>query len=301
MKYKKKISVFFLAVIFFTAFFSFFHPVLADSSSYKNQEKIPGSEQTGDFIQYMKDIINFGYAIIGILALFMLIIAAYQYLIGSTTGNVSGAKETVGSAILGLVLGLCAYIILNTINPDLVSFRSITQIKGVDQPITVYPNTTGVSEIYGAKTAVSPAPTTAARVLQYLPLAQAAHEKNPIVPVSLILAMIDQESQGNPNAVSPKGAVGLMQIMPKYWAADYGVTTEQLKDPETSITVGTNIIANLINKYNGNINLALAAYNAGTGNVDKYGGIPPLKETQEYVPKVTAKEAYYAQKISASQ
>ncbi|HLM84408.1 MAG TPA: hypothetical protein VK254_04355, partial [Candidatus Bathyarchaeia archaeon] len=77
-KNKNTIKLIFLAsVILFLVFFSF-HPIFAQ---YQNQEKIPGAQQTNDFVQYLKDIINFGFAIIGILALFMLIIGAYQYLL----------------------------------------------------------------------------------------------------------------------------------------------------------------------------------------------------------------------------
>jgi hypothetical protein len=104
----------------------------SSSSTYQNQEKIPGaSKQQTEFIPYLKDVINFGFAIIGILALFMLVIGAYQYLMAAgNIGKVDAAKETIGSALLGLILGLCAWIILNKINPDLVNFRSITQISG---------------------------------------------------------------------------------------------------------------------------------------------------------------------------
>lgn len=107
------------------------NPVSGAGGAYQNQEKIPGaSQQQSEFIPYVKDIINFGFAILGILALFMLIIGAYQYLIAAGTGNVANAKETVASALLGLILGMCAWIILNKINPDLVNMREITKISG---------------------------------------------------------------------------------------------------------------------------------------------------------------------------
>lgn len=102
----------------------------AAGGSYQNQEKIPGSQPTGDFVTYLKQIINFGYAIIGILALFMLVIGAYQYLMAAGSGNAASAKETISSALLGLILGLCSWVILNKINPDLVNMRAITQISG---------------------------------------------------------------------------------------------------------------------------------------------------------------------------
>lgn len=124
--FKKKI-IFSLIILF--VFFSFVH--FSFAQPYTNQEKIPGAQPTQDFVQYLKDIINFGFAVIGILALFMLIIGAYQYLMAAgNIGKVDSAKETIGSALLGLILGLCAYIILYKINPDLVNMRAISQITG---------------------------------------------------------------------------------------------------------------------------------------------------------------------------
>ena len=122
MKNKNKIKIIFIASVTLLIFFSFFHPIFAQ---YTNQEKIPGAEPTDQFIPYLQSIINFGFAIIGILALFMLIIGAYQYLMAAgNIGKADAAKETIGSALLGLILGLCAYIILYKINPDLVNMRA---------------------------------------------------------------------------------------------------------------------------------------------------------------------------------
>lgn len=97
-------------------------------AQYKNQEKIPGaSQQQSDFVPYVKDIIGFGYATIGILAMFMLCIGAYQYLMAAgNIGKVENARETIGSAVFGLVLGLLSWIILSKIHPDLVSFKAIS-------------------------------------------------------------------------------------------------------------------------------------------------------------------------------
>ena len=123
---KKKI-IFSVVILF--VFFAFLH--LSFAASYTNQEKIPGASQVqSEFIPYLKDIINFGFAIIGILALFMLIIGAYQYLMAAGSGKAADAKETIASALLGLVLGLCAWIILYKINPDLVNMGDITKITG---------------------------------------------------------------------------------------------------------------------------------------------------------------------------
>lgn len=110
-----------------------------------------------------------------------------------------------------------------------------------------------------------------------------AAQKYPNVPEHLIRSMIHTESGGRAGAVSPKGAQGLMQLMPET-AKQYGVTDPH--DPEQNIMAGTAYINDLLNRYGGDLNLALAAYNAGPGNVSKYRGMPPFKETQLYVPKV---------------
>lgn len=102
-------------------------------------------------------------------------------------------------------------------------------------------------------------------------------------PPGLIRAVLDAESAGDPNAVSLAGAQGLMQLMPGT-AATCGVG--DAFDPEQNVTCGAAYLRTLLARYHGNAVLAVAAYNAGPGAVDKYHGVPPYPETRAYVARV---------------
>ena len=110
--------------------------------------------------------------------------------------------------------------------------------------------------------------------------------KNTQLDPALIHAVITAESNYNPNAVSDKGAVGLMQLMPDT-ARRYGVKGKEMRHPEKNITAGAQYLSDLIRMFDGDLKLALASYNAGENVVLRYGRrVPPYAETQAYVPRV---------------
>ncbi|MGC8782901.1 MAG: lytic transglycosylase domain-containing protein [Armatimonadota bacterium] len=111
-------------------------------------------------------------------------------------------------------------------------------------------------------------------------IARVAQEEG--VDEALVRAVVRAESGGNPNAVSPKGAMGLMQLMPGT-AEAMGVSNPF--DPEQNLRGGVRLLRGLLNEF-GDVRLALAAYNAGGPAVRQYGGIPPYAETQKFVQRV---------------
>lgn len=113
------------------------------------------------------------------------------------------------------------------------------------------------------------------------------------VPLSLLRAMGKAESGFDADAVSSAGAMGVMQLMP---ATAKSLGVEDAFDARSNIMGGARYISEKLKKYDGNIELALAAYNAGSGNVAKYGGVPPFKETQNYIRRI---KEYMAADVTA--
>ncbi len=118
-------------------------------------------------------------------------------------------------------------------------------------------------------------------------IASEAAERHNLDP-ALVKAVISTESGWNPLAVSRKGAVGLMQLIPET-AERFGVGNSF--DPAQNVEGGTMYLKSLLDRYNGDLNKTLAAYNAGERAVDESGGVPAIPETQRYVQKVT--DAYF--------
>ncbi|HUO94941.1 MAG TPA: transglycosylase SLT domain-containing protein [Steroidobacteraceae bacterium] len=135
-----------------------------------------------------------------------------------------------------------------------------------------------------ASAAVAPAPEHwRQRAASYQSLIDRTAKRNALQP-ALLKAVIAIESAFNPHAVSRAGAQGLMQLHPKT-ARRYGVGNAF--DPEQNVAAGAHYLRDLLRRYNNNLELALAAYNAGEDAVDRYGQqIPPYRETRGYVPAV---------------
>jgi soluble lytic murein transglycosylase-like protein len=134
-----------------------------------------------------------------------------------------------------------------------------------------------------------------ANLARYSSMIDSVARKNRLYP-ELLHAVVRAESAYDPNAISRAGAVGLMQLMPET-AKQYGVFNR--RNPKANVQGGARLLRYLLTKYRNNLKLALAAYNAGETNVEKYGNkVPPFPETQNYVRKVIS---YYRQNRRRSQ
>ena len=171
----------------------------------------------------------------------------------------------------------------------------VVKISKVWETPTSIRRVVGTEPAAGTATAAAPAldagaarpsairSSVSSAVARHEPLFAAATAEHGL-PAGLLAAVAQAESGGDARAVSPAGARGLMQIMPGT-ARDLGVDP---MDPAQAVDGAARLLARHLQKYDGSVPLALAAYNAGPGNVDKYDGVPPFKETQNYVRKITS-------------
>lgn len=150
--------------------------------------------------------------------------------------------------------------------------------------VPTYASYNGLGSSYATGTSTGGGSPTA-----YESLIQQAAERNGVEP-ALLKGLIEQESGFDPSARSSAGAMGLTQLMPST-AASLGVT-EPL-NPAQSIEGGAKLLGELLRQFGGNVSYALAAYNAGAGAVQQYGGVPPYPETEAYVAKVLANAQSY--------
>jgi len=152
--------------------------------------------------------------------------------------------------------------------------------KPIDAPTAVY-------EVAGAPAYRATTPTETPVVEDSLDALVIQHAQRHALRPELVRAVIQVESGFNPRARSPKGAMGLMQLMPAT-ARELGVTNPY--DPSQNIQGGTAYLRQLLDRYDGDERLALAAYNAGAGAVDRYGrNVPPYQETRDYVRRIGLK------------
>ncbi len=154
--------------------------------------------------------------------------------------------------------------------------------RALDTPTKIY-EVAGAPAYRTTTAAASIAPALRPRFDDYV----LAHSERQALRPELVRAVIQVESGFNPFARSPKGAMGLMQLMPAT-ARELGVRDPY--DPDDNIRGGTAYLRQLLNRYDGNEELALAAYNAGSGAVERYGrNVPPYRETRDYVRRVGQK------------
>jgi soluble lytic murein transglycosylase-like protein len=179
----------------------------------------------------------------------------------------------------------------------------LQQLMGAPAPAPTSPSSAFATQLAGATTAqtAAPAATTASVGLMSVGASElpadvpfgveitAAAKKHGIDP-ALLAGLVKQESGFNPNAGSPAGARGLTQLMPGT-AAGLGVSN--VLDPAQSLDGGAKYLRQQLDAFGGDVTRALAAYNAGPGAVQRYGGVPPYAETQNYVRIVQANAAQY--------
>lgn len=199
----------------------------------------------------------------------------------SSSGRVSGND-------IQKMLGFCPQAAASAASTSAGDSVSAASVSGTANAAADDPNSgSGVSSSSSVDTAASGTAATSSGTVTGCPASleddfkEAAAKYN--VDVNLLKAVAKAESGFDPSATSSAGAMGVMQLMPST-AKSLGITNAY--NAHDNIMGGAKILSQNLSRYNGDVSLALAGYNAGCGNVDKYGGIPPFKETQNYVKKV---------------
>lgn len=200
--------------------------------------------------------------------------------------------------VAGVIAGASTFLLLIAAAVLLISMRPLPHARRRQARIASRP--ARVSESVAPPPA-RPAPTVVSLPIDIPPLhpfderatyawlIRDAASRRALSP-KLVEAIVRVESDFNPREVSNKGALGIMQVIPST-GARFGVHRHELFDPARNIAAGTAYLAWLRNRYRGDLDRMLAAYNAGEGAVDRYDGVPPFPETREYVRRVRAELA----------
>jgi succinate dehydrogenase hydrophobic anchor subunit len=235
---------------------------------------------------YVRIFFIYGLGLVGLAGLFGLAYGGLNYIVsaGSETRKTEGRQWIIG-AVSGIALLLCSYLILMTINPQLISLQNPKL-----ENITIEPHLGLGYNLNTAQIQALPAskPEIVALIKEIAP-------KYGLEP-ALLAALVARESEFNSNAVSPKGAIGLTQIMPSN-AANWGINAY---DARQNLEAGARYLANNIQRFG--LENGIAAYNCGDGRISQYGNYQNLpanfQETKQFVPNVlSAYQAYKNQGI----
>jgi hypothetical protein len=249
---------------------------LALSADYLESPLSNSQTMPSDIGQYIRNLFIFGLGLVGLVALFGVVYDGLNYILaGTSETRKTAGKQWISAAVIGVVLLLCAFLILNTINPALITLQD-PQLMAIEIPPHLglgYNLTSG--QLRSLPVRADPAVSSI--------MAQACAQYN--VPENIGWALLGVESSGDKYAVSSKGAQGLMQLMPGT-AAALGVTDRT--DPSQAIPAGIRYLRMMYDEF-GTWENAVAAYNCGPKNLSKYGGDwqnVPFSETQNHVRKV---------------